>query len=85
MVWLRHDAGEGLGTYAEREEDEGAISKGTESGGCEPGLRKLNSHASRAQDDEITVEEVTIWFGKAESLALKRLPDPEFLKHKDDV
>ena len=39
--------------------------------------------ASKSQDGEITVEETKAWFADSRSLALQRLPDPEFVKHKE--
>ncbi|CAJ1444586.1 unnamed protein product [Effrenium voratum] len=46
-------------------------------------LRKILELVDTDQDGEITVEETKAWFADSRSLALQRLPDPEFVKHKD--
>ena len=60
----------------------GGISPSSKSKKMEEQLQKIMQLVDTDADGEITVQETVAWFGHRDSLALKRLPDPEFMKHK---
>jgi len=63
----------------------GGISPSSKSKKMEEQLQKIMQLLDTDADGEISVQETVAWFGHPNSLALKRLPDPEFMKHKELV